>query len=72
MIGLRDVSPIKTGVTSAAGPCLTTAIELDPCAQMIIMLLSCKDMECRWEETYKLAKWATHRLTKIRQFEAYQ
>lgn len=68
MIGQKGVSPIKTGVTNSAGPCLSTAVELDPNAQLVIVLLGCKDMDCRWIETFKLAKWATNRLTKIRNY----
>ena len=60
------MTPIKTGITNAAGPCLATAVELDPAASLIIVLLSCKDMDCRWLETHKLAKWATDRLLKIK------
>lgn len=69
MIGQKGVVPIKTGVTISAGPCLATAVELDPQASIIIVLLACKDMDCRWVETQKLAKWATHRIIKVRNFE---
>ena len=69
MIGQKGVIAIKTGVTNSAGPCLATAVELDPTAQLVIVLLGCKDMDCRWVETHKLAKWATNRLTKIKKFQ---
>ena len=48
MIGQKGVIAIKTGVTNSAGPCLATAVELDPTAQLVIVLLGCKDMDCRW------------------------
>jgi D-alanyl-D-alanine carboxypeptidase len=32
MIGQKGVIAIKTGVTNSAGPCLATAVELDPTA----------------------------------------
>ncbi len=38
----------------------------------MIVLLGCKDMDCRWVETQKLAKWATHRLIKVRNYEQQQ
>ena len=63
------MTPIKTGITNAAGPCLATAVELDPAASIIIVLLCSKDMDSRWLETQKLAKWATDRLVKIRRYK---
>ena len=35
---------------------------------MIVVLLNCKNMDCRWLETHKLAKWAAKRMSKIKQF----
>ena len=70
MLGQPGITAIKTGVTNTAGPCLATAANLDGSDRMIvIVLLACKDMDCRWLETYKLAKWATNRLIKIKLFE---
>jgi len=68
MIGQKGVTPIKTGVTNSAGPCLATAIELDNDLKFIIILLGCRDMDSRWLETHKLAKWAGRRLMKIKTF----
>lgn len=68
MLGQTGVIPIKTGITNAAGPCLSTAIELQKGCPLVVVILQCKDMDCRWMETYKLAKWATHRILKIRHF----
>ena len=33
---------------------------------MIIILLNCKNMDCRWLETFKLAKWAAKRMRMIK------
>lgn len=69
MLGQPGITAIKTGVTNTAGPCLATAANLDNSeSSIVIVLLACKDMDCRWLETYKLAKWATNRLIKIRKF----
>lgn len=68
MIGQKGVTPIKTGVTNSAGPCLATAIEFENDFKFIIILLGCRDMDSRWLETHKLAKWASKRLMKIKTF----
>ena len=69
MLGQPGIIPIKTGITNTAGPCLATATNLDNSDSLIvIVLLQSKDMDCRWLETYKLAKWATNRLVKIKKF----
>lgn len=47
MIGQKGVIPIKTGVTNSAGPCLATALEMEN-EDLIIVVLGCKDMDCRW------------------------
>ena len=57
------VSGIKTGITNNAGPCLATAISPDDNCQLIIVLLACKNVESRWSETLKLAKWTRKRLS---------
>lgn len=59
MLGQQGVVPVKTGVTYSAGPCLATALELHPGIKVVVVLLGCKDMDSRWIETYRLAKWAT-------------
>ena len=65
MIDQVGVTGIKTGITNNAGPCLCTAIS-DQDSSLIIVLLNCKSMDSRWLETYKLAKWASNRMKKIR------
>lgn len=67
MIDVPGVSGIKTGITSSAGPCLSTAIEIDGC-NMVIVLLNSKNTEVRWGETLKLSKWANKRLARINKF----
>jgi D-alanyl-D-alanine carboxypeptidase (penicillin-binding protein 5/6) len=66
MLESRGVLGIKTGITNNAGPCLATAITTDDESHLIVVLLNCKNMDCRWQETYKLAKWASKRMKKIR------
>lgn len=66
MIDTIGVTGIKTGITNSAGPCLATAITMDGESHLIIVLLNCKNTDCRWQETYKLAKWASKRMKKIR------
>lgn len=43
-------------------------MELQPNICLVIVLLGCKDMDSRWVETQKLAKWATQRISKIKTF----
>ena len=68
MLGQKGITPIKTGITNSAGPCLATACELEAGVRLVVILLGCKDMDCRWLETLKLAKWATKRITRIKSF----
>jgi serine-type D-Ala-D-Ala carboxypeptidase (penicillin-binding protein 5/6) len=57
MIDQPGVTGIKTGITNSAGPCLATAINYEE-SELVVVLLNCKNMDCRWLETHKLAKWA--------------
>lgn len=50
----------KTGVTEAAGPCLSTTYE-DKEHSFVIILLNSKSMEERWKEVPKLVEWAISR-----------
>jgi D-alanyl-D-alanine carboxypeptidase len=67
MLDQDAVLGLKTGITNSAGPCLATAMNIDD-SSLIVVLLNCKDMDCRWLETYKLAKWAAKRMRIIRNF----
>lgn len=51
MLGQKGITPIKTGITNSAGPCLATACEFEPSVKLVVILLGCKDMESRWLET---------------------
>ena len=68
MNGQAGVTSVKTGITYAAGPCLATAVEFEAGTKLVIVLLSAKDMDCRWLETHKLGKWATKRLCQIKNY----
>jgi D-alanyl-D-alanine carboxypeptidase len=67
MIEQSGVTGIKTGITNSAGPCLATAIDHEE-SSLVVVLLNCKNMDCRWLETFKLAKWAAKRMKRIKQF----
>ena len=67
MLEQKCVTGIKTGITVNAVPCLCTAIELDE-KKLVVCILCSKTMDSRWMETWKLAKWATSRLNKIKKF----
>ena len=40
--------------------------------ELVVVLLNSKSMDARWIETWKLAKWATSRLNKIKKFQQTQ
>lgn len=48
---------LKTGITEAAGPCLSASYQKDG-HFLIIVLLKCKSMEARWNEVSILVDWA--------------
>jgi len=69
LLDQTGVTGLKTGITNSAGPCLSTAITLENGIQTIIVLLNCKNPDCRWAETMKLAKWTRKRMGKIEKFK---
>jgi len=71
MLGQKGVNGIKTGVTQSAGPCLCTSILVTDkySIPFIVVLLNCRDMEIRWMETWKLAKWSAFRMQMIKQYK---
>jgi D-alanyl-D-alanine carboxypeptidase len=69
MLGQKGITPIKTGITMSAGACLATACEFEPQVKLVVILLGCKDMDSRWLETQKLAKWATKRINRIKSYQ---
>lgn len=48
---------LKTGVTPAAGPCLTASLH-SPAGYIIVTILHCKSLEDRWSEVVSLVTWA--------------
>jgi len=67
MLGQRGINGIKTGITPAAGPCLATSVCLED-IELVITIICSKNMDIRWNETWKLANWAIHRLKTINKF----
>ena len=47
---------IKTGVTTAAGPCLASCFEVKG-RRFIVIVLNCKNMKFRMRDTETLRKW---------------
>lgn len=69
---------IKTGITDTAGPCLASALTVadyywngykKECSkrQYVVVVLSCKSMDIRWEECEKIINWA-HKSNQISSF----
>lgn len=48
---------LKTGVTPAAGPCLSASLH-SPAGHIIVTVLHCKSLEDRWSEVVSLVTWA--------------
>ena len=49
MLNFQFYNGLKTGITEAAGPCLSTSYEKGD-LHLIIIILNSKSMEARWEE----------------------
>lgn len=47
---------IKTGITNAAGPCLSSMVRIDN-RQFIIIVLACSKIGLRFKETEILKRW---------------
>jgi D-alanyl-D-alanine carboxypeptidase len=54
---------LKTGVTEAAGPCLSASYHKEG-LYFTIVILNCKSMEARWTEVLQLVDWAKARLMR--------
>lgn len=54
---------LKTGITEAAGPCLSASYQKEG-HFFTIVLLSCKSMDARWNEIIQLVEWAKARLMR--------
>jgi D-alanyl-D-alanine carboxypeptidase len=59
----------KTGVTPAAGPCLSASFEKDS-LHLVIVVMNTKTMDNRWVEVPKLTLWAINRLNKMCEYFA--
>lgn len=65
LLGKSGFVGIKTGITNAAGPCLSSCARSDgEC--LIVILLNSRSMEQRWEEAVKLFYWAVTRIKKFK------
>lgn len=51
---------VKTGITEAAGPCLSASYEKGE-HHFIVVLLKSGSMDIRWEEVPQLVEWAIQR-----------
>ena len=57
MLGQEGYIGCKTGVTDAAGPCLSAVWEQDETALVFILMCS-QSMDARWKEVPRLLEWA--------------
>jgi len=64
MLGIPNYYGVKTGITDAAGPCLSAYYEKGYNAY-IIVLLSSKSKEARWGEVNTLVTWAINQKPTI-------
>ena len=53
---------LKTGITEAAGPCLSASYEKEG-NSLVVILLGSKSMEARWQEVPQLVSWALYKLS---------
>lgn len=60
MLRQPNYNGLKTGITEAAGPCLSASFKNKKDARQwyIIILLNSKSMIARWEEVPQLVEWA--------------
>lgn len=58
---------VKTGITPAAGPCLSVHYR-SKCGtfDFIVVVLNCKTREARFTEVPKLIEWAQNKITRVR------
>ena len=65
----KGFNGLKTGVTPAAGPCLSASFEKDS-LHLIIIVMNTKTMDNRWVEVPKLTLWAINRHNKLCEYFA--
>jgi len=61
MLNYSGYNGLKTGITDAAGPCLSASYQKGD-FHIVIILLNSKSMEARWEEIPQLVCWAKERI----------
>ena len=57
LLGKEGYIGTKTGITDAAGPCLSAAYEKGK-DKFVVILLNSKSMDHRWQEVPKVVEWA--------------
>jgi D-alanyl-D-alanine carboxypeptidase len=60
----KGFNGIKTGVTPAAGPCMATSFCKEG-IHLIVIVLDCKNVQNRWDDSVKLTFWGYNRLSAI-------
>lgn len=60
MLGQPGYNGCKTGITDAAGPCVSVTYQKDG-FYYVIILLNAKSMEARWQEVPLLVEYARHK-----------
>lgn len=62
----KGFTGVKTGVTDAAGPCLTTSLKVNKKDKsdywVVCVILNCRSMEKRWTECQDLLTWGIKEL----------
>lgn len=61
MLNYPGYNGLKTGITDAAGPCLSASYQKGD-IHLVIVLMNSKSMEARWEEIPQLVNWAKERI----------
>jgi len=65
LLGKLGYNGVKTGITEAAGPCLSVSYQLDS-YHFILVLLNCYSTEARWEEAPLIIEWGKSYLLEQR------
>ena len=61
MLNVPGYNGLKTGITDAAGPCLSASYQKGD-FHIVVVLFNSKSMEARWEEVPLLVNWAKERI----------
>lgn len=69
MLGKQGYIGTKTGITDAAGPCLSAAYE-NGNDKFVVILLNSKTMDHRWQEVPKLIDWAISRKNRFKEINS--